>query len=106
MARHKGEWHTEVVGKEALRLYVMPPAYRESWFRFFVPKRPVSADLLFEGQAFKVYAYPSSVILENEKLDQIVKQGQAIRWPDSPKTTRTLSWSSWSEDIPRLLKGT
>jgi hypothetical protein len=101
----KGEWHTEVVGKEALRLYVMPSTYRESLLRFFVPKRPVSARLLFDGQAVKVYAHPSFRILENEKLDRIVKQGKAIRWPDSPENTRMLSWGSWGDDIPRLLKG-
>jgi hypothetical protein len=75
----KGEWRTEAVGKEALKVYVMPSTYRESLFRFFIPKRPVSARLLFDGQAVKVYAYPSFRILENDKLDRIVKHGKAFR---------------------------
>ena len=101
----KGEWHTDAVGKEALKLYVMPSSYRESLLRFFIPKRPVGASLLFEGQAFKVYALPSFRNLEKERFDRIVKQGIAIRWPDSPANTRTLSWRTWGDDIPRLLKG-
>lgn len=100
-----GEWHTDAVGKEALKLYVMPSSYRESLLRFLIPKRPVTAPLLFEGQAFKVYAYPSFRILEKEKLDRIVKQGKAIRWPDSPENTQTLTWGSWGDDIRRLLDG-
>lgn len=101
----KGDWHSDVVGKEALKLYVMPSTYRESLLRFFIPKRPVSARLLVETESFKIYAHPSFRIVENEKLDRIVKQGKAIRWPDSPENTGLLSWGSWSADIPRVLKG-
>jgi hypothetical protein len=101
----KGEWRSDVVGKEALKLYVMPSTYRESWLRFFIPKRPVSARLLVETESFKVYAHPSFRIVENEKLDRIVKQSSAIRWPDSPENTGSLSWGSWSADLPRVLKG-
>lgn len=101
----KGEWHRDVVGKEALKLYVMPSTYRESLLRFFIPKRPVSARLLVETESFKVYAHPSFRIVNSEKLDRIVKQSSAIRWPDSPENTGSLSWGSWSADLPRLLKG-
>lgn len=101
----RGDWHKEAVGKEALKLYVMPAAYRESLLRFFIPKRPVAASLLFESQSIKVYAYPSVRIVDTERVDWIVKHGTAIRWPDSPETTRILSWSNWADDIPKLLKG-
>lgn len=99
-----GDWHSDVVGKEALKLYVMPSTYRESWLRFLIPKRPVAARLLVETPSFKVYAYPSFRITESEKLDQIVKQGKAIRWPDSPENTGSLSWGTWVTDILRTLK--
>lgn len=101
----KGEWRSDVVGKEALKLYVMPSTYRESWLRFFIPKRPVSARLLMESESFKVYAHPSFRIIESEKLDRIVKRSNAIRWPDSPENTGSLTWGSWSADLPRMLKG-
>lgn len=101
----KGEWHSDVVGKEALKLYVMPSTYRESWLRFFIPKRPVSARLLVETESFKVYAHPSFRIVESEKLNRIVKQSNAIRWPDSPENTGSLSWGSWNTDLLRTLKG-
>lgn len=101
----KGAWHTDAVGKDALKLYVMPSSYRESVLRFLIPKRPVAAPLLFEGQTFKVYANPSFRILERERLDRIVQQSTAIRWPDSPENTGSLSWRSWNDDIPQLLKG-
>lgn len=101
----KGEWHNDAVGKEALRLYVMPSTYRESWLRFFIMKRPMSARLLVQTKSFKVYAYPSTRIIDKGKIDHVIKQGKAIRWPDSPENTGLLSWSSWSDDIPRTLKG-
>jgi len=101
----KGEWHSDVVGKEALKIYVMPSTYRESWLRFLVPKRPVSARLLVETESFKVYAYPSTRVLEKDKVDRAIKLGKAIRWPDSPENTGSLSWGSWSADLPRMLKG-
>lgn len=101
----KGAWHRDVVGKEALKLYVMPSTYRESWLRFFLPKRPVSARLLMESQFFKVYAHPSFRIIENEKLDRIVKQSSAVRWLDTPENTGSLSWSNWRADLVRALMG-
>lgn len=100
-----GEWHSEAVGKEALKLYVMPHGYRESLLRFFILKRPMTARLLVETQSFRVYAHPSFRIIDNEKLDSIVKQGKATRWPDSPENTGALSWGTWSSDIPKLLQG-
>lgn len=99
------KWHTEAVGKEVLKLYVMPSSYRESMRRFFIPKRPVTASLLFEGQTFKVYAHPSFRILEKERFDWIMKNSTAIRWPDSPENTHTLSWENWADEIPQVLNG-
>lgn len=101
----KGEWHSDIVGKEALKLYVMPSTYRQSLLRFFIPKRPVSARLLVETESFKVYAYPSTRVLDKQKVDRAIKQGNAIRWPDSPENTGSLSWGSWSADILRALEG-
>lgn len=98
-----GEWRNEVVGKEALKLYVMPLTYRESLLRFFIPQRPVTARLLVETQSVKIYAHPSFRIIEKEKLERIVKEAKAIRWPDSPESTGMLSWGTWSADISRLL---
>ena len=98
-----GEWRSEVVGKEALKLYVMPSVYRESLLRFFIPQRPVTARLLLETRSGKIYAHPSFRVIEKEKLERIVKQAKAIRWPDSPESTGVLSWGSWSADISRLL---
>ncbi|MES2714419.1 MAG: hypothetical protein V4795_01555 [Pseudomonadota bacterium] len=99
----RGEWHVEVVGKETLKLYVMPLAYQESWLRFFIPQRPVTARLLVETQSLKVYAHPSFRIIEKEKLARITKEAKAIRWPDLPESTAVLSWATWRTDIARLL---
>lgn len=100
-----GEWHKESVGKEALKLYLMPTTYSESLLRFFIPKRPLTACLLSETPSFKVYAWPSFTVIEREKLDRVVKHGKAIRWPDSPEVSGTLSWSSWRSDIKNVIHG-
>ena len=52
----EGTWHTEAIGKEALKLYIMPSTYKERCWRIFIPKRTISADLLFENRTVKIYA--------------------------------------------------
>lgn len=101
---YSGEWHNETVGKEALRLYVMPPTYRESLLRHFIFNRPVAAKLLAETPMFKLYAYPSTRILEKETVERVIKHGRAIRWPDSPEVSGVLSWETWRADLSRVVK--
>lgn len=106
------EWHDalgaarlETLGKEALKIYVMPSNYRESLLRFFIPKRPVAARLVYEGPEYKIYAYPSFVMLmTRDAFDSILKQNTGTMGPvDSPEYTGFLTWSSWREDIRRAL---
>lgn len=99
-----GNWHTEAIGKEALRLYVMPKDYRESMLRFLILKRPPTAALLIETESAKVYAQPSFRVVEKDRLDRIVKQAQAVSWPANPARTGLLTWEAWRSDLVRHLK--
>jgi hypothetical protein len=98
-----GTWRQDVVGKEALNVYVMPPSYRESYLRFLVLKRPRTARLVVRTKAYAIYAHPSARITRKELLDTIVRQAKGVRWPDSPTNTGVLSWGSWSTDLEQLL---
>lgn len=102
-----GLWHTVAGAKEALEIYVMPPAYRESLLRFFKPMRPKAAHLILEGKSVKVYAYLSAWVTEKDMvmIEQRVKQSQSSYWADSPKSTGSLTWNNWSNDIERAFNG-
>jgi hypothetical protein len=98
-----GVWHTDVKGREALKIYVMPSTYRDNVLRFFVPKRPIAARLIHDGPACKVYAHPSfEMLMPDDAFRQIVKKSQEIRSPDSPPMSE-LSWGTWKEDIRQAL---
>jgi len=92
-------WHREPVAKEALRLWLMPSVYEESWRRFFVMKRPKTAKLLFSGPEVKAYSHLSSRIIAVERFDEIVKAAKSTGWPDSPSNTGAISWKTWEEDL-------
>jgi hypothetical protein len=100
-----GTWHREPLAKESLEIWIMPPEYHQSWKRFFVMKSPVPAEMIYEGKAAKVYAYPTHHIASIEKFDEIVSSLPTVTtsWPDSPYHTGRLSWTTWREDISRAL---
>jgi hypothetical protein len=100
----KNAWHREAVGKEALKIYVMPITYRESFRRYFVLKRPKTAQLLVETQTQRIYAIPAFKVTSDEMLARTVRQANAVRWPDSPENTGNLSWPTWRTDLSQIVK--
>lgn len=100
----QGAWHQEPVAKEALRLWLMPAEYRESWRRFFVMKRPKSVKLLRNAQNVRVYAEPSSRTVDTARVEQIVREAVSTAWRDRPDSADDLTWKSWSTDLDRALR--
>lgn len=98
------KWHQEPVAKEALRIWLMPPSYEQSWKRFFVMKSPKTADLLFAGPTFKVYGTPSFRIVAPDKTRELVRSARSTGWPDSPGHTGSLSWATWEDDLQRVFR--
>lgn len=94
-----GNSHSDPLARESIGLWVMPIDYKESWKRFFVMKRPISAPLIFSGNTVKVYALPSHRITSRETFNKILHQASSTAWPDSPANGGKLSWSTWEEDI-------
>jgi hypothetical protein len=105
-----GMWHQESLAKEALEIWIMPPEYHQSWKRFFIMKSPEPAERIYAGKKAKVYGYPTSRWASQEgreRFNEIVPSlSVATRWPDSPRHTGILSWSTWKEDIKEVLKNT
>ena len=102
-----GVWHQQPLAKESLEVWVMPPEYHQSWKRFFVMKSPVPAEKIYDGKEAKVYGYPTSRWASQksrERFDEIVPAlSVATSWPDSPRHTGILSWTSWREDVKKAL---
>ncbi|WP_374673189.1 hypothetical protein [Ideonella sp.] len=99
-----GRWHSEAAGKEALRIYVMPKDYKENISRFLQPKRPTAARVLTRTQLAVVYAHPSTHITNIKVVENAIKEGSSISWPDSPEVTQTLTWTSWRDDLKRRIR--
>ncbi len=103
-----GVWHQQPLAKESLEVWVMPPEYHQSWKRFFVMKSPVPAEKIYAGKEAKVYSYPTSRWASQksrERFDEIVPSlSVATSWPDSPRHTGILSWTTWREDIKKALQ--
>ncbi|MFZ5503065.1 MAG: hypothetical protein ACOY3V_06025 [Pseudomonadota bacterium] len=98
-------WHYEAIAREALWLYIMPPSYAESAKRHLKLKRPVPAVLIHQEPRYQLYAYPTSRVVQKERMDSILKESISTEWPDSPRTTRSLSWKNWQSDIKGSLSG-
>jgi hypothetical protein len=96
-----GGTHKDPLAREALRLYIMPAAYQQDSFK---PKGPVPARLLWEGQSAKIYAMPSSKVLNPSGFNELLKQTQSTDWPDSPGRTGKLSWTSWERDVKAAVR--
>lgn len=98
-----GNWHKNFKVKEAVRLWIMPPDYHQSWRRFFVMKRHVPAEEIFSGKSAKIYGeegvYWSPVALAwyDSMVGSISASG---RLPEHPVT----SWRSWKKDIRQILQ--
>lgn len=101
-----GDWHKEPLAKESLELWIMPPEYHLSWKRFLIMKSPFPAERVYSGKKVKVYGYPTSRTSSPENFDQIMSTLPAVTtsWPDSPHHTGILSWTTWKEDIEKVLQ--
>jgi hypothetical protein len=102
-----GAWHEKSFTKEAIELWIMPPEYHLSWKRFFVMKSPVPADLIFSGDAVKVYGMPSRrpTSQHHKQLSddwfnyEVLPQATTLGPKLSP-----LSWTTWKGDIKEVLQ--
>ena len=102
----KDVWHQEPLAKEALRLWLMPPDYKDRlWRQYFVMKSPVTAKLLFSGPTVKMYSHPSIRVVDVERVDEVVRGAKSFGFPGSPKDTGILSWRTWKKDIKESLRG-
>ena len=101
-----GKWHVEPIAKEALKLWIMPPGYSDSWKRFFNPHAPIPAKKIISNNKFAIYGQPTHLIKSEETFNAFLKQATSTGWPDSPHNADTLSWSTWNEDLRKVLKKT
>lgn len=97
-------WRKEAIAREAIELSFMPPNYHESWRRFFVVHRPMTAKILYSTKSEKVYYYVKHSIVNRERFDELLKLAKATRWPDSPQDSQIVSWTTWKSDLRRIFK--
>ncbi len=88
-----GGWHRDAIGKEALEIWIMPPAYAESWRRFLKPMRPTPAARVYSNETSRVYG-KAGARSSQARIDEIVEKAAETRGYDP-----ALSWSTWQEDL-------
>jgi hypothetical protein len=97
---HAGDWHSEALAKEALKVWIMPGYFRDSLANAFNPHAPVHAPLVFSSATVRVYALPTHRIFNEERFQDLLKQATATDWPESPaRGTTPLSWSTWRQHL-------
>jgi hypothetical protein len=102
---HQKQLHQEAIAKEALKLWIMPPEYHESWKRHFMFHRPIPAILIEAGEAAKVYGFQTHHIVNRPKFEARLKEAIFTSWPNSPHDEGSpLSWKSWRKDLKTVLK--
>jgi hypothetical protein len=102
-----GEWHKEPSGKEAIKLWIMPAQYHESWRRFFVFKGHVRTPEVYSNQNARVYGRDSAYsdpesLPELERWDKEMRPYITDTKPMPEHTVR--SWVNWREDIKKILQ--
>ena len=98
------QWKQSYIARETLTLWFMPSCYRHSWKSFFVPKRPIGAELVFSGGSLKVYSMLGHHIVSEDELSKLVSIAKSTRWPDSPVHTGSVSWKDWRNDLLDYIK--
>lgn len=96
-----GIWSRDALGKESLELYFMPAAYSEDRIRS--PKRPRSANLIFEGVGCRVYGLVSFKIVEKRRFNELLKIAAATHWVDVPTADHDLSWPNWRLQVRQAM---
>jgi len=105
-ADSEGDWHREAVAKESIRLWIMPPEYRNDFWSFLDIHGPVQPHKLLATEHIRAYARPAHELTSEARIHQLLDEGAAreTAWPDSPANTGTLSWSTWKSELERALR--
>ncbi len=77
-----GVWTREALAKESLTLYFMPESYTEERFSS---------------------GYVSFKIVEQKRLDDLLKVASATRWVAAPTSDDDLTWSTWRSQLRRAM---
>jgi hypothetical protein len=97
----QGEWHHDPVLIESLELWVMPPAYRDSWRSLLDVHRPIPATLVSSGPRARVYGLPSHRVKVQDDFNRILQRAKATAAPEAHP-----SWVTWKTDLHDVLAKT
>ncbi|MDR1530489.1 MAG: hypothetical protein LBS40_08895 [Burkholderiales bacterium] len=100
----EGVWHKKPFYKEAIRLWIMPSDYKQSWKRFFVFKGHVTPPGIYLGKQIKIYAKEDVYRDPSLPWRGLKKEfPNAFTYAGAPEHT-VRSWITWKEDIKKLLE--
>jgi len=92
-------WHKIPLAKEALKIWIMPAGYNDSWKRFFNIHRPRPAVEICLSNSGLIFAQPTHLITSESKFKELLSQAKSTNWIESPHNARKLSWPTWEADL-------
>ena len=87
-------WHHDPVFSEALKVWIMPPNYSDSWGNFFDFHRPASPLFVWSGPTATVYGMVTNHLKPGADLGDSIRLAKVT----VGREVRP-SWASWKEDI-------
>jgi len=106
LSRDDNQWRDVVVGKEALEIWLMPNAYRESRLAWMCHHRPIQPTHVVDLMRLRVYGRPSGHSDAEEKrfFEIQLSASNGVKSAESPwNDPKQLSWQSWRIDLKSAL---
>jgi len=95
-------WRKVIVGKEALKIWIMPSNYKEGWRNWLCIHRPIQPTFVVKNKQIRLYARPSSHSSQDEEriFKNELSKSKAVQSPNSPwNKPENLSWNEWINDL-------
>lgn len=104
--RATGQWTSQPLAREAVEIWVMPAAYRDSATAALCLHRPIQPESISRTYEVAVWARPAHRMNSTVEFDAALAQSSASGWPESPwNDWSKLSWTTWRQDLAKALNG-
>lgn len=103
--RSTGKWADQPMAKEAVEIWIMPGAYRDSPAAALCVHRPIQPESIARSQGVAVWARPAHRLNSAAEFNAALAQSNGSGWPESPWNDWTkLSWASWKRDLASAIE--
>jgi hypothetical protein len=93
------------VATEALKIWLMPSNYSDSFGSLLSIGRPIQPTVVVGHGPIKIYAGPSHLLLSEKRFNELLSNTNGISWPDSPANSpELLTWKDWRAKLKKAIE--